>query len=40
MGKENNSKNELISAQQAEDLKMKEKRKREHEVIVLYLSCT
>ncbi|XP_015875716.2 DEAD-box ATP-dependent RNA helicase 28 [Ziziphus jujuba] len=31
LGKENNSKTEVISAQQAEDLKMKEKRKRERE---------
>ena len=31
--KENGSGNEVMSAQQAEDLKMKEKRKREREVI-------
>ena len=35
MGKEKNSGKEVISAQQAEDLKMKEKRKREREVLII-----
>jgi hypothetical protein len=40
--KEKGSGNEVMSAQQAEDLKMKEKRKREREVIfvlVLFFCC-
>lgn len=33
--KETNSGKAVISAQEAEDLKMKEKRKREHEVLII-----
>lgn len=39
MGKEKNSGKEVISAQQAEDLKMKEKRKREREVLIILNLC-
>ena len=35
MEKETNSGKAVISAQEAEDLKMKEKRKREHEVLII-----
>ncbi len=35
MEKEKNSGKVLISAQEAEDLKMKEKRKREREVLII-----
>jgi hypothetical protein len=39
MGKEKNSGKEVISAQQAEDLKMQEKRKREREVLIILNLC-
>lgn len=35
--KENGSESKVMSAEQAEDLKMKEKRKREREVLVIFV---
>lgn len=40
MDKENGSSQKMVSAQEAEDLKLKEKRKREREVTSVSQSCS